>query len=219
MFCSGVTVSCFFCFFFHSNFCIATDRLYAADITTTDYSGCVTTGGVDWYFGSNCTYIDSGGIQQQYCNTDVSLTTSTQTFTPANPGETTSVSYQGTNIGDAEYIYMAISHTDAWCLDTITFLMNDVTNEWRQCEFSSLMGRMVLDTDCSANGGFESVAFDVASSDSVCYDADPPTLYPTSMCFFCRCDRIALFLVFLVFLFDFVFFFFLLTFPFCFRHC
>lgn len=136
---------------------------------------------MDWYFASNCSYIDSAGFQQQYCNSDISVTTTTETFTPASLGETTSVSFLGTNVGPIGYIYMGVSHNDAWCLDRIKFLMNDLTNEWRECEFSSLIGVLDFDTDCSSNEAFESVAFDVASTNSVCYDTDPPTSYPTSM--------------------------------------
>ena len=159
----------------------ATDRIYAADITTTDYSGCASAASINWYFLNNCSFIDSSGIQQQYCNSDGTVRSSTQTFTPPPAGETTFVSYNDKNIGDLRYIYMGLSSTDAWCLGKITFLMNDVTNEWKSCDFTSWIGILPIDTDCSINGGFESITFDISSSDSVCYDDDPPSLFPTGI--------------------------------------
>ena len=77
------------------------------------------------------------------------------------------------------YIYFGLPSSDGWGLDKVTFLMNDMTNEWRTCEFGNIMGRLAFDTDCSGNGGFDSVTFDISSPDSICYDADPPTSYPT----------------------------------------
>ena len=161
----------------------ATHRLYGADITTTDYSGCSSAASISWYFMKNCSFFDSGSLQQQYCNSDVSISTSLQSFTPAGFGETTFVSYTDNNLGDLEYIYMGISSSDAWCLDKITFLMNDVKNEWKTCDFASWMGRLPLDTDCDLNGGLDSITFGISSSDSICYDDEPPTSYPTGVHF------------------------------------
>ena len=169
-----------FFFFFVCVIFAATHRLYAADITTTDYSHCSTTADIGWYFLANCSFFDSGGVQQQYCNGE-SVATNSQTFTPPNAGETAFASYFDSNLGDLQYIYMGISSSDAWCLDKIRFLMNDVTNEWKTCDFGDWMAGVWLDTDCSANGGFDSITFDISSSDSICYDDEPPTSYPTGI--------------------------------------
>ena len=80
------------------------------------------------------------------------------------------------------YIYMQMDSSDGWCLGKITYMANDIANEWRSCDFDEAMGMFVFDYDCST-GGFIEASFDLTSDKSICYDDSPPTSYPTSYCF------------------------------------
>lgn len=89
-------------------------------------------------------------------------------------------SYTDLNIGDLGYISFITSSSDGWGVATVKFLMNDATNEWRTCEFGN-MGYLSIAGDCSEAGAVLKVSFDIASSESICYDDNPPTQYPTGM--------------------------------------
>lgn len=147
---------------------IATHRLYIADITTSSCTTCATSGSVSWNFYSNCSVFDSSSLQQTYCNSDNSISTITASFTPSGSGVTVSESYTDVNIGDLGYIYIESSSSDGWGMDKVTFLMNDATNERRTCSFGDVMGILFFDGDCSGEGAFQSITFDIVSSDSIC---------------------------------------------------
>ena len=158
-------------------FYIADTRKYAAYITTTDNAQCETSQDLSYYFLSNCTWFIGGSLQQQYCNTAKSISTSTNTFSPANRGETVYVEFIEDNIGDLGFIFISNPSSDTWCLDSISILMNPITYQWKTCDLGNLMGLLPIDNACNGvgNDAFESITIDLASANTICYDDDTIT--------------------------------------------
>ena len=172
-------------------------RVYAAEFTTANRSGCASTNTFDWYFVHNCTFYENSGSYIHYCNTDKAIvSTITSTFEPAGAGETVYASFTDENIGELNYLHLDLSSgSDGWCFDKLSLLINDQTDEWVTCDFGTLLGWITIDTDCTNGFGYDSLAIDLLSEYTPCYyddtisspiaapSAQPtiPTYTPTNM--------------------------------------
>ena len=161
-------------------------RTYAGEFSTANKDSCVSTGSIDWYFVNNCSFYSDSGNYQHYCNTNKAMvSTISSSFDPADPGETVYASFTDENIGELNYLHLDFSgSTDGWCFDKLSLLINDETDEWITCDFGTIIGYFVVDTDCSGGFGYSSVAIDLLSSDSPCYYDDSvnlPTEEPTGV--------------------------------------
>ena len=118
------------------------------------------------YLISNCSLTSSGE-----CNADDVISTSTYTFVPSTRTEPVTVSFIDEDIGDVTHFYVTTCGTDRWCWNKFSVLIDESKNQWRDCSFE-FMKYMLLDQDCSGNGGLSSITVNISNTSTMCVERD-----------------------------------------------
>lgn len=127
-------------------------RRYSVMFTTADGDSCESNDTFNTYF-------ISGDLE----------TTPTQ-FIPASVGLTKTVLFEQDDIGQLNKLYVGGSNGNyRWCFDDFRILVNDTTNEWRNCSFK-FMNYLALDSNCEVafNGGYKHIYVNISDSSKFC---------------------------------------------------
>ena len=153
-------------------------RTYAADVFTSDNSDCDNPGDIEIQFISNCSFYDDTDRIQAYCNVNTIIGSYKYTFAPSNSGKSSLIEFIDYNYNNINYTYFNSLSDNYWCFDKITFLIHDINNKWKTCDFGSIFGILGINNDCGNEyGAFEQLVMDTSSQYSVCYDDIQPSNY------------------------------------------